>query len=58
MANSPRGHLSGARQQILACLTDNPDGVACHTAQSLGVGSRSASGWRRPARRPFVVPDR
>lgn len=32
-----RGHLSGADQQILAYLTDNPDGVAFHTAESLGA---------------------
>jgi DNA-binding MurR/RpiR family transcriptional regulator len=32
-----RGHLSGADQQILAYLTDNPDGVAFHTAESLSA---------------------
>ncbi len=32
-----RGNLSGADQAILAHLTDNPDGLAFHTAESLSV---------------------
>jgi DNA-binding MurR/RpiR family transcriptional regulator len=32
-----RGNLSSADQQILAYLTDNPDGLAFHTAESLSA---------------------
>jgi len=32
-----RGHLSGADQQILAYLTDSPEGLAFHTAESLSA---------------------
>jgi DNA-binding MurR/RpiR family transcriptional regulator len=32
-----RGHLSGADQLILAYLTDSPDGLAFHTAESLSA---------------------
>jgi DNA-binding MurR/RpiR family transcriptional regulator len=32
-----RGNLSGADRQILAYLTDNPDGLAFHTAESLSA---------------------
>ena len=51
-----RGHLSGADQQILAYLTDNPDGLAFHTAESLSTKAGVSAGKTIPMNADLITP--